>query len=280
MPALQISKELSGYIATKFRKIKFTNQTEIDSFLKNDTDFQNIVNTAKKILDSSLFVVIKNIGFNKEKKIFEAFVKLFGEFYGAVEYTDIRIEPLCTGSDYEAIKLHNDDAIDLKNQPKTGFIQVINEDPLKSTRNGVVRIDDIVRYLEIYDANFLDKLFKHKIPMLSYGVNYDGQNKEEIITKQPVLYKENNENKVRFDLTRIDYYYWKKQITQTIEEKLLLDKFLNIAKKFRHEFYLAAGDILITHNKRTLHDRTGCSLELKNDGSFNTREIFVSFTRG
>ena len=94
-------------------------------------------------MDSSLFVVIKNIGFNKEKKIFEAFVKLFGEFYGAVEYTDIRIEPLCTGSDYEAIKLHNDDAIDLKNQPKTGFIQVINEDPLKSTRNGVVRIKSL-----------------------------------------------------------------------------------------------------------------------------------------
>ncbi len=279
MPVLQVSKELSGSIATKSQKIKSLPQGKIDTFLKKNTDFQNIVATSKKILDLSFFVVIKNIGFNKEKKIFEAFVKLYGEFYGAVEYTDIKIDRLYTGCKYEAIELHNDDAIDLKNQPKTGFIQAISEDPLQSTKNGVVKIDDIVRYLEVYDADFLDRLFKHKIPMLSYGVNYDGDKKKEIITQHPILYKENDENKVRFDLTRIEHYYWKKKITQTVEEKLLIDKFLNIAKKFRKEFYLAAGDILITHNKRTLHDRTECSFELNSDGSFSTREIFVSFTR-
>ena len=84
---------------------------------------------------------------------------------------------------------------------------------------------------------------------------------------------------MRFDLTRIHYYYWKKQEIQSIEERLLIDKFLNIAKKFRKEFYLEQGDILILDNKRTLHDRTECSFKLNRDGSFNTREIFVSFVR-
>ncbi len=279
MPILQISKGLSGDIAAKSEKIKPCHQDDIDNFLKIDGSFQNVYHNAKKLLDKNLFVLIKNIGFNKEKAIFEAFVKLFGQFYGTVEYTNIKMDCSYTGCKHDLIELHNDDAIDLKNQPKNGFIQVVNEDPLKLAKNGLVKIDDIVSYLEIYDERFLNELFNQQIPMLSYGVNYDGDSKEEIITKQPILYKENNENRVRFDLTRIHYYYWKKQELQSIEERLLIDKFLNIAKKFRNEFYLETGDILIHYNKRTLHDRTECSFRLNSDGSFDTREIFVSFVR-
>jgi len=279
VPILQISKELSGIIATKSHKIKTFHQTEIDNFLKTDDSFQQVFSHAKKLLDKSQFILIKNIGFNKEKSIFEGFVKLFGDFYGAIEYTNIKIDCPYTGCKYDAIELHNDDAIDLQSQPKNGFIQVLNEDPLKITQNGLVKIDDIVKYLKIYDKPLLTELFNHKVPMLAYGVNYDGDNKDEIITHQPIFYKENKENKVRFDLTRINFYYWKKQIVQSIEEKKLIDSFLTIAKKFRIEFYLEAGDILIHHNKRTLHDRTGCSFELNSDGSLSTRDIFVSFTR-
>ncbi len=279
MPILQISEELSGDIAAKCEKIKPCHQNEIDRFLQTDRSFQTVYLNSKKLLEKSLFVLIKNIGFNKEKAIFEAFVKLFGQFYGAVEYTNIKMDCSYTGCKHDLIELHNDDAIDLINQPKNGFIQVVNEDPLKLAKNGLVKIDDIVNYLEIYDKAFLDELFNQKIPMLAYGVNYDGESKEEIIINQPILYTENNENRVRFDLTRIDHYYWKKQELQSIEEKLLIDKFLNIAKKFRKEFYLEKGDILICHNKRTLHDRTECSFLLNSDGSFDTREIFVSFTR-
>lgn len=279
MPILQISKELSGIISIKSLKIKSFHQTDIDNFFKIDDSFQQVFSHAKKILDKSQFILIKNIGFNQEKSIFEGFVKLFGNFYGAIEYTDIKIDCSYTGCKYDAIELHNDDAIDLQNQPKNGFIQVLNEDPLKITHNGLVKIDDIIEYLEIYDKPLLTELFNHKIPMLAYGINYDGDNKDEIITHQPILYKENKENKVRFDVTRINFYYWKKQIVQSIEEKKLIDRFLTIAKKFRIEFYLEAGDILIHHNKRTLHDRTGCSFELNSDGSLSTRDIFVSFTR-
>jgi len=233
----------------------------------------------KNLLDKSQFVLIKNIGFNREKSIFEAFVKLFGEFYGAVEYTDIKIDCPYTGCKYDAIELHNDDAIDLYDQPKFGFIQVLNEDPLKITQNGLVKIKDIINYLEVYNQNLLFKLLNHKIPMLAFGVNYDGKNKHEIITQNPILYQENKEYKVRFDLTRINFYYWHKNITQSIKERKLINKFLTVAKKFRTKFYLESGDILIHHNKRTLHDRTGCSFELNSDGSLNTRDIFVSFTR-
>jgi len=279
VPILKISNELSGSIATKSQKIKTLPQNDIDNFLKSDDNFQKIFSCSTKLLEKSQFVVIKNIGFNQEKNLFEAFVKLFGEFYGAIEYTDIKIDCPYTGCKYDAIELHNDDAIDLQNQPKNGFIQVLNEDPLKITQNGLVKIDDVINYLEICDETLLFELFNHNVPMLAFGVNYDGDNKDEIITHQSILYKENQENRVRFDLTRINFYYWKKKIKQSTKERKMIDAFLSVAKKFRAELYLEAGDILIHRNKRTLHDRGSCSLELNSDGSLNTRDILVSFTR-
>ncbi|MDQ6961073.1 MAG: TauD/TfdA family dioxygenase [Mariprofundaceae bacterium] len=279
MPFLKISEKLSGNIATKSQKIKTYHQNEIDVFIKTDESFQKIFSCSNKLLEKSQFVVIKNIGFNQEKSIFEAFVKLFGVFYGAVEYTGIKVDWPYTACKYDAIELHNDDAIDLHNQPKNGFIQVLNEDPLKITKNGLVKIDDIIHYLETYDEELLFKLFNHNVPMLAYGINYDNANKDEILTQEPIFYKEHEENKVRFDLESIQFYYRKKKITQSIQERKMINDFLSVAKKFRVALYLEAGDILIHHNKRTLHDRTGCSLELNSDGSLNTRDIFVSFTR-
>jgi hypothetical protein len=276
---LKVSKELGDYIVTKCNNVRNFPQAEIDNIFKTDKILQNVFVTANKLLEKNLFVIIKNIGFNNEKNLFESFVKLFGEFYGAVEYTDIKMDCPYTGCKYDLIDFHNDDAIDLKRQPKNGFIQVLTEDPLKLTMNGVVKIDNIVNYLEMYDREFLKQLFCTKIPMLSYGINYDDNDDTEIIMNHPILYKENNENKVRFDLTRTRHFYWKKGIEQSLEEKILIDKFLNLAKKFREEFYLEQGDIFIHNNKRTLHDRTACSFEMNIDGSFSTRSIFVSFTR-
>lgn len=279
MSIIKISNELSSNIATKTQQIKVYRQDDIEIFLQSDNSFQNIVSSAKKILEKNYYVIIKNIGFVREKSIFEAFVKQFGDFYGAVEYTGIKLDCPYTGCSYKLIELHNDDAIDLVNQPIYGFIQVQNEDPLKSAKNGLVKIDDIVNYLEIYDKNFLNELLNTKINMLAYGVNYDGGDKKKIILSEAILYKDNGAFNVRFDLTRVNHYYWKENINQSVEERLLIDKFLSIAKKFRKEVYLEKGDILIHNNKRTLHDRTECSFELNLDGSFNTREIFVSFVR-
>jgi hypothetical protein len=279
MSIIKISKSLSSDIATKSQKIKAYHQDDIDNFLKSDDSFQHIFKSAKIVLEENYFVVIKNIGFIREKSIFESFVKLFGNFYGAVEYTDIKLDCPYTGCNYKLIELHNDDAVDLITQPLYGFIQIQNEDPLKLAQNGLVKVDDMINYLELYDKKFLNELLTTKINMLAYGVNYDGTDKKKILLQEPIFYKENDGYHVRFDLTRIKYFYWKENKEQSLEERLLIDRFLTLAKKFRTEIYLEQGDILIHNNKRTLHDRTECGFELDLNGTFNTREIFVSFVR-
>lgn len=277
---LKISDDFSKVISNKVNDVKHVSQLELDNFIKNDSDFKNIFNYANKLLEDNLFVIIKNIGFNKDRAIFESFVKLFGNFYGAIEYTDVKMNCFYTGCKFNKIPFHNDDAIDLKNQPDIGFIQVLTEDPLKFTKNGIVKIDDVVEYLKITDQSFLKTLFEYKIPMLSFGINYDGLNRDKILIKEPILYRNDNDNSVinvRFDLSRINYFYWKENITQSNKEKKLLNNFFSILNKFKSEFYLEEGDILIHKNKRTLHDRAECNFLLNQDGTLSTREIFVSF---
>ncbi len=276
---LKVSDSLSRDISAKCQKIKPYFQNETDEFMARDNDFSNIVENTKRILERNLFIVVRNIGFNRERNIFEAFVKQFGKYYGEVEYTDIKLDCSYTGCNYNRIEFHNDDAIDIDTQPVYGFIQVIKEDPLKITKNHIVRIDDIVEYLEVFDPKLLEKLFTHKVPMLAQGINYIKNDNKEIIVKEPILYELNNKILVRFDSTRIKYHYWNKNIQQPLIEKKLIFDFLQVAQKVQHELYLEKGDILIHNNKRTVHDRGNCSMELLEDGTFNTREIFVSFVR-
>ena len=276
---LKISNTLSRDISIKCSKIKAWHQSEIDEFIKNDKSFSEIINNIKLILEENLYITVKNIGFVRERNIFEAFVKQFGNYYGDVEYTDIKIDCPYTGCNYNRINFHNDDAIDLQTQPTYGFIQVINEDPLKITQNYIVKIDEIIDYLEVANQELLDKLFNYKVPMLSYGVNYLGKDKQEIILKEPIFYQNNENIFVRFDFTRIKHFYWKKDIKQSIEEKKLIFEFLETCNRLKKEIYLEKSDIFIHNNKRCLHDRGDCSMELNEDGTFNTREIFVSFVR-
>jgi len=276
---LKISDSLSREISAKCEKIKVFFDSDIEEFIRQDKDFSNIIDNIKIILEKNLYITIKNIGFVREKNIFKAFVKQFGKYYGEIEYTDIKINCSYTGCNYNRIYFHNDDAIDLHTQPKYGFIQVLNEDPLKITKNYIVRIDDIIEYLEIYEHQLLEKLYTHKIPMFSYGINYINNEKKETITNEPIFYKKENITFVRFDIHRIKYYYYKKQKTQPIEEKKLIYDFLNVCEKLKKEIYLEKGDIFIHNNKKTLHDRGECSIELNNNGTFNTREIFVGFVR-
>lgn len=271
MAILKISEELSQEISSL--------KDDFESKFEKSEPFGTLIKTVKKIIENNQFILIKNIGFNNSKQVFEYFVKQFGNYYGMVEYTDIKLDCNYTGCSFEYIELHNDDAIDLINQPIYGFIQVIKEDPLKLPKNGIVKISDMVRYLEVYKPLLLEEFLNTKVPMLSKGVNYDGENKDIIEIYEPLLYIKNNKYFTRFDITRIKYYYKFYNKKQDKKESLLIDNFLKYAKKFRKEFYLEAGDILIHNNKTTLHDRTECSLELNIDGSFNTREIFVSFAR-
>jgi len=275
MSIIKISDEFKKEMIKKF---SCSNEQENFDYLHSKS-FHNLINNSKKLLTLNRYVLIKNVGFVENKQLFELFVKQFGNYYGVVEETDIKMECDYTGCTDKLIELHNDDAIDLKTQPDYGFIQIQQEDPLRLARNGIVIISELVRYLEVYNVELLQKFYEVKIPMLSFGVNYDDKDKTLLELKEPILYKKSNQTLVRFDLTRVKFYYKYKNLIQSKEESFLIDEFLYYAKKFRREFYLEKGDILIHNNKQTLHDRTECSFELNSDGSFKTRRIYVSFAR-
>ena len=59
----------------------------------------------------------------------------------------------------------------------------------------------------------------------------------------------------------------------------MIESFIDVCNKVKHQYHLETGDILILNNLKTLHDRSECSLEINADGSFNTREIIVGFAR-
>jgi len=278
MAILSISNKLNAQIASLANRISVFVQPEIDAFIQQDKHFLLIYQSAEKILGNNCFVCIRNIGFNRNKAILEAFIKLFGRFYGVVEYTGIKVDCVYTGCNYNSLTLHNDDAIDLNN-PKYTFIQVLSEDPNGSAFgwNGVVRIDDVFEYLSLHDKDLLDELFSHRFPMLSYGISAYSGSCEEIVLQEPIFTYHNDKLKVRFDLSRIKHFYFKKEIKMPDEEKLILDKFLSICQQLRKHYYLCSGDILIVDNHRTLHDREETTIELDEDGSLISREIFVSF---
>lgn len=278
MTILSISSDLNSQIHKKALHISAFVQPEIDKFVSQDEHFSLVHNSVHKILEKNCFVVIKNIGFCRNSKVFESFVKLFGRFYGVVEYAGIKLDCPYTGCNYSSLALHTDDAIDLNN-PKYTFIQVLTEDPNGDTFawNGIVKIDKIFEYLSVYDQSLLDKLFYHPFPMLSFGISAYSDNREELIIREPILSRDKGTLKVRFDLSRIKHFYFKKNLQMPEDEKAIIENFLSVCHQFRNRYYLAKGDILIVDNHRTLHDREETTIELNQDGSLNSREIFVSF---
>ncbi|MBE0471592.1 MAG: TauD/TfdA family dioxygenase [Methyloprofundus sp.] len=247
-------------------------------YIKKNKAFVQLVDSLKKILSEDQHVVIRGLANNSEV-FFEAFIGEFGVFYGAIERTGIKIDCKYTGCNRKALGLHNDDAVDIYNQPKFGFIQVTKPDPLKSVSNGVVVIDDLVKKLKFENPKLLDDLLAIPVPMLSYGINYISDQRDEIITGEPILYKKDGMYQVRFDDNRIAHYYYKKKLKQSHEELCMIENFIKIAHNIKHIYHLECGDILIHNNLTTLHDRSECSLLINEDGHFDSREIMVSFAR-
>jgi hypothetical protein len=278
MAILSISHALNTEINKKAHHISAFPQLEVDKFVSQDEHFSLIRSSAIKILKKDHFIVIKNLGFCRNKVVFESFVKLFGRFYGVVEYTGIKLDCPYTGCNYSPLALHTDDAIDINN-PKYTFIQVLNEDPNGNEFgwNGIVKIDEVFEYLSICDKSLLDTLLSHKFPMFSVGISAYSNNKEEIIIKEPILSYDNKTLRVRFDLSRIKYFYFKKNLQMPEEENKIIEKFLSICERFRKRYYLEQSDMLIIDNHKTMHDREETTIELNLDGTLNTREIFVSF---
>jgi len=277
MAILKLEEKFSSFLATKFSKLKMYHGSDIINFLDTSTEIQNIYNNIQKLLDRKYYTVLKNLDLQNDKTLFYHFSGLFGKVYPEIDYTDIKIDCPYTGCVSGYLIWHTDDAILGNTQPQYSTIYVIEEDPLKLPQNGILDIDDLVYYLEINDEDFLEELLTRQLPMFSKGVHYYDREKEDITIEQTLLYIENGDIKVRFDLHRIKSYYFSKQIKQSFEEKKFINKFLTLADKLKKSIYLEKHDFFIVNNRKTLHDRGECSLELNQDGSFNTREIFVGF---
>ncbi len=249
---------------------------QIYKLLSSKKEFIFLVDSLKQILLNEKFVVLKNTPF-KDKSHLEAFVRFFGIYYGNVEHTGIKVNCNYTGCATNNLTLHNDDAVDIKNQPSIGFIQVIKKDPLFKVENGIVVIRELIRKLRFENPELLDKLLTIKVPMISKGVNFDSDNKEIIEFESCILYKNNNEYKVRFDYDRVMYYYQYHKLKQSHEEGKMIYQFLQHCESLKKNILLDCGDILIHDNKATLHDRTECSIGIDVDQKLITREILVSF---
>jgi len=277
MAILKISDELQAELKTLLKSSQSPEET-ID-ILSKSTKFSSLLTSLKKILIEDKFVQFRGGELSNYNFFFTALVNCFGEYYGVIEHTGIKIDCDYTGCSRNQLVLHNDDAIDIERQPQFGFIQVIKEDPIFKVHNGIVLIRELIRELKFKDPDLLNSLLTVPVPMCSYGINYDGDNKKRLVVKEPILTKDIDGYKVRFDFERINFYYKEKNEKQPYEESKMIFDFLQYANGIKKALFLEVGDILIQNNKETLHDRDECSIELGTNGKLNSREILVSFAR-
>jgi hypothetical protein len=279
MSFIRLSKELQSELEPSL--FESGNPDAWTEIFRNNCHVRSFLGDLKKVLNEDLYVHVKGMEVNStdKRKFLAALAEQFGEYYGAVESTGIKIDCEYTGCSRNSLILHNDDAIDIDRQPRVSFIQVIREDPALMVENGVVVMRDLVRCLKYENPSLLDSLFNTPIPMLSLGVNYESDNKKERTTNEPIIREREGNFYARFDLHRNKFYYKYKKLEQKPEESRLVYEFLRSCENVKKKVNLELGDILILKNKETLHDRSQCSIEYGLDGSLNTREILVSFAR-
>lgn len=277
MPTLLLSDEAQASIYAGLQACQ--NQKQIDDFLRESPALRSLLNSAKKVVHQEKYVRIKGLPLLSEPG-WRFITGYFGEYYGAVERTDIKTDCNYTGCSLNPLVLHNDDAVDASRQPKYGFIQVTMNDPLEGVANGVVLVRELVRKLRFENPDLLRDLTSKPFPMFSYGVNYDDKSKREITIKEPILYKNDvGEYCVRFDYERNLHFYRSSGLVQSLDEASMVYEFLKHANQIKKKVLLSQGDILIHDNKCALHDRDECSIKFNMDGSTQTRSIAVSFAR-
>lgn len=277
MPILLLSEDAQASLNTGL--LACETKEQVDELIRESPALNALLYSARKIVDQEKYVQIKGIP-NLSNAGWQAITGHFGEYYGAVEKTDIKTDCNYSGCSVNSLILHNDDAVDVDNQPKYGFIQVTQADSLGVVSNGIVLARELKRKLQFEAPELLNKLLFNPIPMLSYGVNYDDKLKEEIITNEPILYKSNSGDYCfRFDYDRNIFFYRNQGRIQSTDEAKMIYEFLKHANQIKKKIYLASGDILIHDNKCTLHDREECSIKFNSDGTTYTRSIAVSFAR-
>lgn len=281
MASLRLSNEFSSLFNAEMSK-NHTSQAILKLF--STSSFSPFFEILRKMLLRYHYVHLSNVSFAPRRDILEAFASYFGVFRSPVENTNVRVDCSYDGCSVESLPLHNDDAI-LDLIPSFGILQVENECPLKMPTNGIVLVDDITTYLQLYDEKLLQKLLTHRVPMLSLNVSKIVKNDEivfeengkERIVKKSILVKKNGIFESRFNLGRINYYYYKMGKKQSLTEKRMIAEFLEVANKFRRSMYLKENDILIYNNKRTLHDRSESGLEFGLNNEIKSRSFYIAF---
>lgn len=276
MAVIKLSDEYKAILRDSFVEDKSKEKTA--DIFKTRSELESLIKTIQTLLKEDEYILVKGID-NNSPYFFSALISQFGGIYGEIEYTGIKIKCDYTGCNRNKLVLHNDDAIDLNNQPKFGFIKIVKEDPVLEVENGIVLIKEVVNLLKWKDYSLLSQLLNTPVPMLSYGVNYSAKGKVEITVNEPIIYTVNGEYRVRFDDSRIAHYYYRNKKMQSSKELEMIESFLSYCDFVKHKLVLEEGDLLIHNNLTTLHDRSECSIEIRPDGSVNTREIMVGFAR-
>lgn len=282
MAILSVSKELHTLTSSFSKSVMLKNNNS--SFIDSEM-FIKLRKAVVILLNDDDHVILRRSGLSPSSEVFEAFIRSFevdlGSYYGCIEKSGISLEPVCAADDYKYLNLHNDNAVDVDNQPNYSFIQVVQEDPGGSeyAHNGIVKINDVVNDLKASNPELLHNLQTQSVPMLSYGITVDSKDKPEILVSLPILTQRSDKVFIcRFDYERILHYYFKKDF-QGIPRSILsmIQSFLEVCEKHKKKYYLEEGDILILNNLTTLHDRAETTMRLNIDGSLSTRKIMVSF---
>ena len=281
MASLRLSEDLATLLGAEISKCDTS--LGVAGLFSNPV-FSPLFNTIKELLSQHHYVHISNVSFAPRREVLEALAGVLGVFRPPVENTDVRVDCAYDGCRIEALPLHNDDAM-LSVMPTFGVLQVENECPLRMPTNGIVLVDDIVDYLELHNAKLLERLLTNEVPMLSSkhvkvirGNELVFEEQEgELLVRQSILFKDGGVYQSRFNPGRINYYYFKKCVLQSQDEKNMVAEFVEVANRLRRSMYLKQNDILIYNNKRTLHDRSESAIEVGLNGEIKSRSFYVAF---
>lgn len=281
MASLRLSNELSSLLSAGVAKCD-TSLCVAELFAA--PVFSPLFSVIGELLSRHHYVHVSNVNFAPRREVLEALANVLGVFRPPVENTNVRIDCKYDGCRVGALPLHNDDAL-LNEMPEFGVLQVEDECPLRMPTNGIVLVDEIVDYLELHNAKLLERLLTNEVPMLSSKhvkvirgneVVFEEQ-EGELLVRQSILFKDGGVYQSRFNPGRINYYYFKKCVLQSQDEKNMVAEFVEVANKLRKSMYLKKNDILIYNNKRTLHDRSESAVEVGLSGEIKSRSFYIAF---
>ncbi len=276
---LLLHNNLNKYIEDALTSVLY-NRCDIEQVFKEDKTFLNVISSIKRILDRNHYVILKSFPLLDNVYVFDSFSLQFGIIHRPAdlvetEYAKVSLEcDRTSGCNFRSIPLHNDETHE-NIIPKYGFILNINEDPVSDVKNNIVKIGDLMTYLEIKNRMLHDSMLEHQFYMYQFNKKLN----QIIKIKKPLILKKNNQYFTQFHYERIKNFYKHNNLDMPHFEKNILLSFLEEANKFKQSYLLKQGDLLIHNNKKVLHDRENCNVMLEKNNKILSREIWVNFVQ-